>query len=379
MKVLHIIPTLQRGGAERICLDVCTELLKRSGVEVKLVVLHEVLEYDASTVLHPVLIPATVNLSVWKKNALHVETLMKEILAFEPDIIHTHLFEAEVVSRSIDYPKAKWFSHCHDNMWQLNTFAFNTVFSKHTITAFYERLYLLGRYRKNGGNRFIAISNNTRKHFQSILPKDLNHVALLHNAIDTKKFTKPIDYKPKQTACWQLVTTGSLVENKNQAFLLQVVKRMTKKNYSVHLHVLGDGPNRGLLEEKARSLKIEDNVTFYGKVEKVEEVLWNCDVYVHSAKSEAFGLVLVEAMAAGLPVVALDAGGNRDIIQDQKNGYILQEPDVVDFANKVGLLFHDKFKYEQIKQAALETAKQFDIVSYTDKLLELYRRALKEK
>jgi glycosyltransferase involved in cell wall biosynthesis len=142
---------------------------------------------------------------------------------------------------------------------------------------------------------------------------------------------------------------------------------------------LGDGKNRKALEEKTVSLRISDSVTFHGNVSNVEEFLWNSDVYVHAAIYEPFGLVLVEAMAAGLPVVSLDGRGNRDIIQDQKNGYILSEPDVVDFANKVGLLFHDKFKYEQIKQAGLETAKQFDIVSYTDKLLALYDKALKER
>ena len=229
------------------------------------------------------------------------------------------------------------------------------------------------------GNRFVAISKDAQRYFSRVLPSDLRNVTLLHNAVDVKRFTKPVEYVSKRIADLELVTVGSLVDKKNQTFLLDVVKRLIKKNYKVHLHVLGNGKNRNQLEEKASALKIMDAVKFHGNVSNVEEFLWNSDVYVHAATYEPFGLVLVEAMAAGLPVVSLDGRGNRDIIQDQKNGYILHEPDVVDFANKVGLLFHDKFKYEQIKQAALETAKQFDIVSYTDKLLELYRKALKEK
>lgn len=298
---------------------------------------------------------------------------------FKPDIVHSHLFEAEIVSRSIDYPKARWFSHCHDNMWQLESLNITTLFKKAKLTAFLERTYLMKRYRKNGGNRFIAISKDTQRYFNRVLPSDLRSVTLLSNAVNTKRFAKPATYEHKRMADLELVTVGSLADKKNQTFLLDVVKRLAKKHYKVHLHILGDGKNRQALEEKTMRLKIGDSVTFHGNVPNVEEFLWNSDIYVHAATYEPFGLVLVEAMAAGLPVVSLDGRGNRDIIQDQKNGYILSEPDVVDFANKVALLFHDKFKYEQMKQAAIETAKQFDIVNYTDKLLALYQKALKEK
>lgn len=379
MRIVHIIPTLKKGGAERLCMDICSEFQKRDVAEVMLLVLHNKLEYIVADTVQPSIIPSTVELSVWRKNVLNVAGLEEAIFSFRPDIIHSHLFEAEIVSRSINYPKAKWFSHCHDNMWQLEKPNTATLFSKRKFTAYYERLYLLNRYRKNGGNRFIAISKDTQAYFNLVLPSDLRNVTLLHNAVNTSKFTRPAGYTPKRIADLELVTAGSLVAKKNQVFLLQVVKRLTKKNYKVHLHLLGDGPDRTMLEQKASSLRINDSVTFHGNVPNVEEFLWNSDIYVHAATYEPFGLVLVEAMAAGLPVVSLDGRGNRDIIQDQKNGYILSEPDVVDFANKVALLFHDKFKYEQIKQAAIETAKQFDIVNYTDKLLALYQKALKEK
>lgn len=379
MRIVHIIPTLQKGGAERLCIDICAALGERSNVEVMLIVLTNRIEYDVSGVMNLRLISSGVGLSVWKRNVLNVDELLNAIQAFQPDVIHSHLFEAEIVSRSIDYPEAKWFSHCHDNMWQLEKLNVTTLFSKKKFTAYYERLYLLNRYRKNGGNRFIAISKDAQRYFNLVLPGDLRNVTLLHNAVNTSKFTRPAGYTPKKKADLELVTIGSLVDKKNQTFLLDVVKRLTKKHYKVHLHILGDGKNRKALEEKSLHLKISDSVTFHGNVSNVEEFLWNSDLYVHAATYEPFGLVLIEAMAAGLPVISLDGRGNRDIIQDQKNGYILSEPDVVDFANKVALLFHDKFKYEQIKQAAMETAKLFDIVNYTDKLLVLYQKALKEK
>lgn len=379
MRVLHIIPTLQKGGAERLCIDICAALEKQSNAEVMLIVLTNRIEYEVSGVTQLKFIPSGVGLSVWRRNALNVDGLLNAICAFKPDIIHSHLFEAEIVSRSIDYPRAKWFSHCHDNMWQLEKLSATTLFSKKRLTAYYERQYLLNRYRKNGGNRFIAISKDAQDYFNRVLPSDLRKVTLLHNAINTSKFTGPTGYIPKRVADLELVTVGSLVDKKNQTFLLDVVSHLTKKDYKLHLHILGDGANRQMLEQKAAALNITGSVTFHGNVSNVEEYLWNSDVYVHSATYEPFGLVLIEAMAAGLPVVSIDGRGNRDIIENEKNGYILSEPDVAGFADKVELLYHDKVKYEQMKTAALQTAKQFDIVNYTDKLLELYRQALKEK
>ncbi len=362
-----------------MCIDICAELQTRRDVDVMLLVLNNRIAYDTSNVIRFEVVHSNVRLSVWKRNVLNVDDLLNAIQAFQPDVIHSHLFEAEIISRSIDYHCAKWFSHCHDNMWQLELPNIAMLFEKRKLTAFYERMYLLNRYRKNGGNLFIATSKDTEKYFNRVLPADLRNVALLHNAVNTKKFTRPSGYSPKRIADLELVTVGSLVKNKNQMLLLNVVKRLIDKRHNVHLHILGDGRNREMLEEKTATLNISDAVTFYGNVANVEAFLWNCDIYVHSSLSESFGLVFVEAMAASLPVVCLDAKGNRDIIQNQKNGYILSKPDVADFADKVSLLFHDKVKYEQMKAAALVTATQFDIVSYTDKLLELYQQALKEK
>lgn len=366
-----------RGGAQRLLIDICMELNRRPNVEYLAVGLQDLNGYPEFTnLINYQVCPSSVKLSMFSKNSLHTQSLQTLIEEFKPDIIHTHLFNAEIVSRSCSYANAKWFSHCHDNMHQLDTFYLSTLFDKKLLTQFYERTYLLRRYRKNGGNRFIAISRDAEKYFKRVLPDDLKNVTLLSNAVDTAKFRKPEGYVRKRIADLELVTVGSLVNKKNQTFLLDVVKKLQQKKYNVHLHVLGDGVNRKMLEDKTKSLRLTDYVTFHGNVSNVQEYLWNSDLYVHSATYEPFGLVLVEAMAAGLPVISLDGRGNRDIIKNQKNGFILEKHSVTDFADKIGLLFHDKIKYKQMQAAGFETATKLDIVPYTDKLLELYQSAL---
>jgi glycosyltransferase involved in cell wall biosynthesis len=201
----------------------------------------------------------------------------------------------------------------------------------------------------------------------------LNHVTHIPNAINSKRFTKPDGYTKQVSNLLQLVTVGSLVDKKNQALLIDVVEEMVKHGTDVHLHILGDGPNRQKLQGKVDALKLWNHVTLHGNVAKVEEYLWNSDIYVHGAYYEPFGLVLVEAMAAGLPVVSLDGRGNRDIISNSENGYILPKQDAKVFADHILQLADDKALYTRIQQAGLQTAKRFDIVNYVDMLLQLYK------
>lgn len=374
MRILHIIPNLRKGGAERIAMDICEELSTRSGIEVKLVYLNNLAEYDTGNINYDLkFIPSSVQLSLTKPtqyNTQHLENLIKE---FQPDIIHSHLFEAEIVSRSINYPQAKWFSHCHDNMHQLETFTLSILTNKKKITEYYERMYLLKRYRANGGNQFVAISKDAQQYFKRVLPIDLNRVTLLFNAINVKRFTKPEGFTKQSNETLQLVSVGSLVDKKNQTLLIDVVQELVARAINVHLHILGEGPNRQKLQAKIDGLKLNKYITLHGNVEKVEEYLWNSDIYVHSAYYEPFGLVLVEAMVAGLPVVSLDGRGNRDIISNGENGYILPEQTPKMFADTIQPLATDKSLYSRIQNAGLQTAKQFNIVQYVDRLLQLYK------
>jgi spore coat protein SA len=102
-------------------------------------------------------------------------------------------------------------------------------------------------------------------------------------------------------------------------------------------------------------------------------------MYLHAATYEPFGLVLLEAMAAGLPIVSYDGQGNRDIIEDGKNGFILTSPTPKEFANKIIFLLTNKIEYETMSEYAKLYAKKFDIDNYCINLLTIYQKALQEK
>ena len=370
LKILQIIPNLRKGGAERLILDIVNELSNRKDVEVKLVVFSKENAYlSNSDNIEVTQVNTSTSLSIYKKNKLEIDELQKIIKDFQPDIIHSHLFMSEIVSRSCYYPNAKWFSHCHDNMIQFENFELNTLTNKAKLTNFYEKKYLFNRYKINGGTHFIAISNDTKTYFENTAQPF--PVTLLHNAINFDKFycEKKLDVSGETL---KLINVGSLVEKKNQKFLINVVENIIAKGHKVSLQLLGDGKNRNLLEDIVKDKKLSEYVFLRGNVDDVEKYLWNSDIYVHSALYEPLGLVLMEAMAAGLPVVTTDGKGNRDLIKQGENGYMLDNFDAETFANKIIEVWSDKNKYQKMSAFAQHFAKDYDIKNYVDKLLKIY-------
>jgi len=377
IKVLHIIPNLRKGGAERLVLDICNELTNREGVVVKLITFTDQNEYSFLTQnIDWEVVPASIRLSLTKKNKFSVDQLQRTIEEFKPDIIHTHLFEAEMVSRCCNYPQAKWFSHCHDNMKQFRNISFKMLINKELLTNYYEKRFLFNRYIANGGNCFVAISKNAESYFKCNIGSF--PITLMHNAINFSRFFKPKDLLLNQSKL-RLVTIGSLVDKKNQKFLIEVAGVLRARNIDFVLNLLGDGVNRGDLQQQTLENRLNDHVVLHGNVDDVEKYLWQSDIYVHSATYEPLGLVLIEAMVAGLPVITLDGKGNRDLIEEGKNGTMLYTQNAEEFADKIMELWNNQEKYCEMSAYAQEYAKRYDIKTYVGNLMNLYEQALGEK
>lgn len=371
LQILHIIPNLLKGGAERLVIDIVRELSKNKDLTIRLVLFENRIEYDVEDIKQLIhVIPSTVKLSLIKKNECNINFLQELLDDFKPDIIHSHLFEAEIISRSCFYPNAKWFSHCHDNMKQFRTFDFQTLLIKKTLTNYYEKKYLFNRYKKNGGTHFIAISKSTKKYIDKI--RDSFKISVLPNAVKYYRFHQNLILKTNNKIL-KLINIGSFQEKKNQIFLIESAKILKQKNISFEMHFLGDGITQSIILKKINEYELNNYIYLHGNVEKVEQFLWQSDMYIHAATDEPFGLTLIEAMAAGLPVITLDGKGNRDLIEQGKNGYMLFEENAEKFANIITDLWNDKNKYQEISNYAQQFAQQYDIKAYCVNLLNLYK------
>jgi len=372
---MFVVQSLVKGGAERMVLEISKELIRRDAAEIVIVGFENKNEYpELSDGIRFVHAAISYQLSVFGSNRIEIHSLLQLINEFKPDIIHTNCYFQEAPPREVIYGDIKYFSHLHDNMPAFRKLKFTDMFKRQRLTEYYEKRRLVRKYKKCK-NSFIAISENTRSYYKHNLPKILaNKMVLLPNAIDFKKFYDPHARELDINNTIQLINVGHFAPKKNQLFLLRVVKILKEKNITVLLKLVGD--NKKVKEDflrEAEKLGIRDSIEMTGLVSNVEQYLKQADIYVHSALYEAFGLVLLEAMAAGLPVVSLDGGGNRDIMEDGKNGFIIYEQNPEVFANRIIELITDKQLYAVMSGFASEFAKKYDIKEYVDKLLSIYQ------
>jgi 1,2-diacylglycerol 3-alpha-glucosyltransferase len=374
IKVLHIIPSLNKGGAERITLDICNALSVRTDCEVMLVLMRDDRSYEIPSHVRYKVTSSRVKLSVWKKNRYQLTDLNQIVHSFQPDIIHSHLFEAELLSRGILNSKVVYITHVHDNILQFKPFqAINTL--KRKISDYYEKLWLFKRYTK-AKNQFISISTDTTRYLQNVLPSPyISSIFPLSNAIDYARFySGKVRILP--TGKLRLISVGSLVPKKNQRLLLDIASILKAIHVDFELLILGDGPDRAQLEEEIAVQDLSGLVQLVGNVNDVPFYLQQATLFIHPAIYEPFGLVLLEAMAAGLPVISLDGGGNRDIVVDGKNGFLIQENDAGLFVEKINYLLTHSTHYESMSLFSQHFAKQYDISIYIDQLMEFYQQNL---
>ena len=376
MRIIHVIPSLAIGGAEKLCVDICNTLSDQ-GHNVLLVRLSPIQEFDEKNFRFSTVVIKEKATLRFMRGLTNVSGKWNALLEdFDPDVVHSHLFEAEVFSKSILLPKTAYFTHCHDNMRQfkrgVNVFR---LFNKEEFARLYERFFLLRLYRLLGQNHFICISDNNHMYFQENTPKDLT-IAKLPNAIIVKDFEKKQAELDSQENLG-LVTVGSLTPLKNHAYLIRVIQEIDKQNIDATIDLIGDGPLFSEIQSMVHDLSLDKATFLHGKQTNVSSFYQKNALYIHSAKSEGFGLTQIEAMAAGLPVIALDAGGNRDIVQDGINGYLLpQDASPQVFAEKILAIWQDKEHLASLQQGAINTATEFDIKPYCKKLVKLYIKAL---
>jgi glycosyltransferase involved in cell wall biosynthesis len=135
-----------------------------------------------------------------------------------------------------------------------------------------------------------------------------------------------------------LVTLGRLVVRKNNTELIKVMKNLCR-DFDCHLLIMGDGPERSNLEKKITQYGLQDKITLTGRVgEEKFQIMSAADIYVSTAIHEGFGLVFLEGMESGLPVVCFNNGGQVDFLKDGITGYLLEFGDTQGFCGRLAEL-----------------------------------------
>ncbi|ARD49470.1 N-acetyl-alpha-D-glucosaminyl L-malate synthase BshA [Sporosarcina sp. P33] len=134
--------------------------------------------------------------------------------------------------------------------------------------------------------------------------------------------------------------------------------RLIDRKHKAKLLLVGEGPEKFDLEEYTEENGLQDDILFLGKRDDLPELLSISDVMLLLSEKEAFGLVLLEAFACGVPAVATAIGGIPEVVQDGSNGFLVQLGDVQAVAARVTHLLSDPVLHQQMKEKAIQTVQE---------------------
>ena len=176
-------------------------------------------------------------------------------------------------------------------------------------------------------------------------------VRVIANGISLERFNaRPFAGRPVRT----IVTVANLRKEKAHEVLLAAAARLRSAHPHVHFLIVGDGPRAAELHRLAATLRVQTQVTFLGHREDVPALLARADAFVLPSRSEAFPNGAIEAMAAGLPVIASRVGGLSELIEDGKTGVLVEPDDPVALAEAIESLVASPARAEALGAAARE-------------------------
>jgi 1,2-diacylglycerol 3-alpha-glucosyltransferase len=175
-----------------------------------------------------------------------------------------------------------------------------------------------------------------------------------------------------------LIFVGRLGKEKNIDFLISSLPLILKKIKNAKLVIIGDGPYHATLKKQAKALKIRNSVIFTGYYKKPEVVkaYQASDLFVFASQTDTQGLVVVEAAASGLPIVAVQDDAFSEFLQNGQNGFMTKQYKM-DFADKVCRILSNKALYNRMKKNSQLVAKKFTIEKQTNKLVNVYQNLIK--
>ena len=197
--------------------------------------------------------------------------------------------------------------------------------------------------------------------------------------IDTEKFDIKMTEKEKEKFKKQLglkkedyvlTCVARLDKNKNQGFLINVMEELIKDNKNIHLLLAGRDELNGYYQNIVKEKELSNNIHFLGNRDDVPQLLAITDVVLSASKREGLPVNVMEAFAAGKPVVALNCRGMKDLITNGENGYIV-ENDIKSFVKKIALLLNNKSDYMRF---CIEKSTSLDIKKILTELKQIYFR-----
>jgi glycosyltransferase involved in cell wall biosynthesis len=301
MNVVHLITTIERGGAENQLLILCKEQIEIGN---QLTVLY----LKGKSELEEAFSKIGVRTRKITGNSLltQIFSFKRELKRIKPDVVHAHLPRSELVAA-------------------LSKTNYLLIISRHNAERFFNsapRFFssFLARFTSKRSDSGIAISKSVRNFlFESnevARDKDFYIVMYGYPFTNTKELARTTN-----PAKYQFLTIGRLVPQKDYPTLLKGLSVLASQKMRFDLSILGEGEKKSELEKLCSELDLDRSILWFGKVEDTSHFYENSDLFILASRYEGFGMVLVEAMDHSLPIVCANSPTAREVLGENYPGF----------------------------------------------------------
>lgn len=296
------------------------------------------------------------------KDAKTVKILYSYLAARKASLVHAHGFKAGLVARpAAMLAGVPCLVTIHGDFAGAGT--------RKTGKAY----YLAERLLSCTTARYIAVSHWLAGSLSESCGIRREKITVIPNGIDITEFAgRPLESRERLVG-----TVARLAPQKGVEYFIRAAAILVKEFPELAFWVVGDGPLLAPLQETARQLGIGDRVVFAGRRNDVPEILGKLSVYVQPSLSEGQGLAVLEAMAAGCPVVAANTGGLKEVVIHGENGLLAAPGDSGELAFLVSQLLRDRGLAARLCAGAKRTVSGYNRQKMLADTLALYRSVMK--
>ncbi len=202
-------------------------------------------------------------------------------------------------------------------------------------------------------------------------------ISIIPNGIDSEHFRPKKEMRPQGVF---IITLGAsrVTARKGIQYLIEAVSRLVAKYPRIRLKILGDGNDRERLEKMVKELKLENHVSFLGRIPRDETASYyqEASVFVLPSLNEGMSNAMLEALASGLPIIATDTGGSQELVADGENGFIVEMKSAEDIAEKLEHLISDPELRRRFGEASRRRAEQMSWKNVAAAYCDLYQKII---
>ena len=367
LRIAHLIYSPAVGGSEMVAADICSQL-DRSVFDPLILFMHQ-----GSGLMPEIL--SNRGVATYNLNQTRMKRLFGPLLSFKAlarlriDILHVH----------------------HVPLWQGIRQAAKlakipvvlTEHAKHSISRS-KRLQEACRKAAGAANCFTTVSKELKNYFVKEIGIPGESITVIPNGVDTSRFAPgPRNgvlrhLLPNEFTGKLLISVGRLTEAKDQITLLSAIEILKKQGRNIFLILVGDGELRIPLEKEIAQKKLTNCVYLAGNRSDVNQLLPGADAFILSSKREGAPMSILEAMAAGLPVIATNVGGIPEIVKDGENGILVPPQDQSFLANAIGRVLDDsEYAANLASRARISIEQNYSIQAVTEAYTKIYISILK--